>query len=212
MPCSCCAYEAFFDEKQARKDARSYRKKGLDAPARRVVGFLTGRGVAGASVLEIGGGIGAIQLELLKAGAARTTNIELSRAYDATAAKLLAEASVDGDVDRRSGDFVELADSLELADDVVLNKVVCCYPDVEALVGAAADHARRRLVLTYPREGILVRAGFATINLLLRLRGQEFQAYVWPVERIVRAAELHGLRLVGEERASLVWRWAAFER
>jgi Methyltransferase domain len=212
MACSCCAYEAFFDEKQAQRDARKYRKKGLDAPARRIIGFLTEGGVAGESVLEVGGGVGAIQLELLKGGAARTTNVELSRAYDGTAEELLDEAGIDGPVHRRTGDFVELAESIDAADDVVLNKVVCCYHDPEALLGAAADHTQRRLVLTYPSDGWAVRAAFAAANLLLRFRGQEFRAYVWPIPRIVSAAESHGLRLVGEERASLVWRFAAFER
>src|SRR5712691_1096182 len=155
MPCSCCspaAYSELFDEKQARKDARRYRRKGLDKAARRLVAYLTGRGVAGDSVLEVGGGIGVIQLELLKAGATRATNVELSPAYDSLAGELLAKARLEGQVERRVGDFVEVAKELEPADDVVLHRVVCCYPDVEALVGAAAGRARRCLVLTYPPD------------------------------------------------------------
>src|SRR5204863_4096528 len=99
----------------------------------------------GDSVLEVGGGVGAIQLELLKAGAAQTTNVELSPEYEPYAAELLGE---DARVQRRVRDFVRDAAELEPADDVVLHRVVSCYPDPEALVGAAADHARRRLVLS----------------------------------------------------------------
>src|SRR5919204_1865361 len=209
MPCSCCspaAYSEFFDEKQARKDARRYRRKGLDRAARRIVSFLTRRGVAGDSVLEVGGGVGAIELELLKAGAARATNVELSPAYDAVARELLAEARLEDRVERRTGDFVDVADELEPADDVVLHRVVCCYPDVDALVGAAARRARRRLVLTYPPDITLARAVFAGSNLFMRLRGSDFRAYVWPVAAIARAAEANGFRRVAEERASLAWR------
>ena len=37
MPCSCCSYDEVFDEKkQARRDAKRYRRKGLDKAARRV--------------------------------------------------------------------------------------------------------------------------------------------------------------------------------
>lgn len=212
MPCNCFSYDEVFDEKQARRDARRYRRKGLDRAARRLVSHLTHRGVAGDAVLEVGGGVGAIQLELLKAGAARTTNVELSSGYDATAAELIAEARLEGSADRRIGDFVALAGELEPADDVVLHRVVCCYGDVDALVGAAAQHARRNLVLTYPPENALAKVAVAGFNLFLRLRGSEFRAYVWQVAAITGAAEAQGLTRVVEERASFAWRWAAFER
>ena len=215
MPCSCCspaAYSELFDEKQARKDARRYRRKGLDKAARRIVSQLTGRGVVGESVLEVGGGIGAIQIELLKAGAARATNVELSPAYDAAARELLAEQGLDDRVERRTGDFVDVAEQFEVADDVVLHRVVCCYPDVDALVGSAAAHARGRLVLTYPPDIALARAINAGSNLYMRLRGSAFRSYVWPIAAIARAAEVHGFTRVAEERASLVWRMSAFER
>jgi magnesium-protoporphyrin O-methyltransferase len=212
MPCGCCSYDAIFDEKQARRDAKRYRKKGLDRAARRLVSHLTRRGVAGDAVLEVGGGVGAIQLELLKAGAARTTNVELSAGYDAAAAELLADARLEDSVDRRIGDFVAIAGELEPADAVVLHRVVCCYGDVDALVGAAAQRARRNLVLTYPPESPIAKVAVAGFNLFLRLRGSEFRAYVWPIARITRAAEAQGLTRVAEGRASFAWRWAAFER
>ncbi len=215
MPCSCCspaAYSELFDEKQARKDARRYRRKGLDKAAQRLVAQLTRRGIAGDSVLEVGGGIGAIQLELLKAGAARATNVELSAAYDSVAGELLAETHPAFDVERRLGDFVEVADELEPADDVVLHRVVCCYPDVDALVAAAAGRTRRRLMLTYPPDIALARVIVGAFNLFLRLRRSEFRAYVWPAAAIARAAEARGLVRIAEERASLSWRLAAFER
>jgi 16S rRNA G966 N2-methylase RsmD len=66
--------------------ARRYRKRGLDRSARRMVEFLAQRGLEGASVLEVGGGVGEIEIELLKRGAARAVNLELSSAYDAEAA------------------------------------------------------------------------------------------------------------------------------
>lgn len=212
MPCSCCSYDAFFNEKRARKDASRYRRKGLDSAAQRLVSHLTRRGVAGDAVLEVGGGVGAIQVELLKAGAARTTNVELSAGYDAAAAELLVEAHLEGSADRRVGDFVAIAGELESADDVVLHRVVCCYGDVDALVGAAAQHARRTLVLTYPPDNAVARFVSTSFNLFLRLRGSEFRTYAWPVAAITRAAEMNGLKCVVEERASFVWRWAAFER
>lgn len=69
-----------------------YRRRGLDRTAARIVDFATSRGIDGATVLEVGGGIGDIQLELLRRGAEHATNLELVGVYDSDAAQL-AEAA-----------------------------------------------------------------------------------------------------------------------
>jgi hypothetical protein len=100
----CCdprEYDTEFDAALAHRLARRYRRRGLDAAARRIVDVLTDRGVEGATVLEIGGGVGDIQIELLKRGAARTVNVELSAGYEADAAQLLGEAGLTERVARR---------------------------------------------------------------------------------------------------------------
>jgi len=82
---SCCnirGCEEFFDRRFARRAADRYRRRGLDRTAQRMVAFLEERGLEGATVLEVGGGAGEIQLELLKRGATRTLNLELSPGYD----------------------------------------------------------------------------------------------------------------------------------
>ena len=61
----CCGprgCEEFFGDRFARRVAKRYRKRGLDKTSRRIVAFLERAGVDGASVLEIGGGVGEIQL------------------------------------------------------------------------------------------------------------------------------------------------------
>ncbi len=212
MRCCCSpqAYEAFFSERIARRDARRYRKKGLDKTARRMVGFLTGQGVGGATVLEVGGGVGAIQLELLRAGAERTVDVELSSAYEASAAQLLREAGLEGRVERRPGDFVQDVE-IDPADAVVMHRVVCCYPDYEGLVSAAADRARKYLVFSFPRGSPLVRIGFRAVNLCQRLLRREFRAYVHPVEAMLGVARARGLQPAVEYRGWL-WCVAALER
>lgn len=206
----CCSrrpYETVFDEKQARRDLRRYRRKGLKQDATRAVAFLRGRGIEEATVLEVGGGIGAVQRELLEAGAAGTVNVELSRGYEAAAAELA--AGFEDRVERRFGDFAE--DGAEPADAVVLVRVVCCYPDPERLVGAAADAARRLLVLTYPRDGRIARGIVAVANVFTRRFAGGFEAYVHSHAVIHAAAERHGLRLVHRDRG-FVWHTAGFER
>src|SRR5205809_7418874 len=126
----CCnprGCDRFFDDRFARKMAKRYRKRGVDKTARRMVEFLGGRGVKGATVLEIGGGVGEIQLELLKRGAARTINLELSPAYEQQAAQLAREACVADRVERHLHDIAVDPGGVEAVDIVVLNRVVCCY-------------------------------------------------------------------------------------
>jgi 2-polyprenyl-3-methyl-5-hydroxy-6-metoxy-1,4-benzoquinol methylase len=208
---TCCdpiAYRRLFSRKSAARDLRRYRERGLNGTSRELVAFAGD--VHGVSVLDVGGGIGAIELELLEAGAARATNIELSGGYEDAAGELIAERGLEGRVERRVGDFVTT--ELEQHDVVVLHRVVCCYPDVGALVGAAADHTKRTLLLTYPQERAWMRAGLRLINVWLRLTRCGFRTYVHPVAKVVATAEAHGLRLERRERHGLLWESAVFAR
>lgn len=207
----CCDpidYRRLFSRKSAARDLRRYREHGLNGTSRELVA-LAGD-VQGVSVLDVGGGIGAIELELLEAGAARATNIELSGGYEDAAGALIAERGLEDRVERRVGDFA--ATEVEPHDLVVLHRVVCCYPDANALVGAAADHTKRTLLLTYPQERMWMRAGLRLINVWLLLTRCGFRTYVHPVTTIVAAAEARGLRLVRRERHGLLWESAVFAR
>lgn len=210
----CCATKGcdeFFTERVARRDATRYRRSGIDGNARRVVDFVRRHGIEGRTVLEVGGGVGAIQLELLRAGASRTENVELSPAYEPYAAELLHEAGFGTRAERRLLDFASQGDEVEPADVVVLHKVVCCYPDYEALVGAAAVHATRQLLLTFPRETWWMRLGIASANLIERLRRRTFRVYVHPPAAMIAVAQSHGLEPTARHRGRL-WEFCGLER
>jgi len=209
--CSGLGCDDFFDEKLARKDARRYRRKGLDGTAREIVAILKERGVEGASVLEVGGGTGTLQLALLRGGARHAVNLELSRGYDAVARELAEEAGLADRIERRVVDIAERPEEVAPADVVVLHRVVCCYPWPERLVSSAASHAQRLLVLSFPRRNALCRLWVWSLNLFLRLRGRGFKSFVHPPETIRAAAVAAGLRRVHEHRGRL-WHVAAFER
>jgi magnesium-protoporphyrin O-methyltransferase len=194
---TCCdprGCDDFFGGKFARRMANRYRKRGLDKTAARMVAFLEEQGVVGATVLEIGGGVGEIELELLKRGAARATNLELSPAYDHEALSLVKEAGIDeGRVDRRLHDIAADPDAVEAADVVVLHRVVCCYPDYERLLGAAAVRARRLLVFSHPPRNLGTRAFVALENVALRLRRKELRTFVHSPEAMLDVCREHGL-------------------
>jgi hypothetical protein len=200
-----------FDPRFAKRMAARYRKRGLDKTSRRMVELLSQAGVQDATVLEIGGGVGEIQLELLRGGAASATNLELSPAYDAEAARLLAEAGLADRVHRRLVDIAADPTAVEPADIVVLHRVVCCYPDYEKLLGAAADRARQQLVFSYPPRNPISRAFVAGQNLAFRLAGRDFRTFVHPPAAMLAVLAEHGLRPIAAYRGP-VWQVAAATR
>lgn len=150
----CCdrpGYQTIFNDRLARRIVRSYRKRGLNETQLRMVSFLTERGIQDASVLEIGGGVGDLQVELLRRGARAATNLEISAGYEAEAASLLKQSGMADRVTRRLLDIATAPEEVEAADVVVLHRVVCCYPDYQRLLAAAASHARRLLVFSIHR-------------------------------------------------------------
>ena len=211
---SCCppkGYTKLFSKRAARRDARRYRRGGIDDTGLEMVDFLRDRGMAGASVLEIGGGVGAIQLELLKAGAGHATNLELSPEYEEQAQELAREAGVADRVERRLGDVVQDPSLADQADAVVMHRVVCCYPDYDALVGAASERARRYLVMSFPRPRPVIRAWMSLVNLAARVLRWEYRTWVHPPDALLAAAERRGLALASESRGR-IWQVAALER
>jgi 2-polyprenyl-3-methyl-5-hydroxy-6-metoxy-1,4-benzoquinol methylase len=211
---SCCPsrdYHRFFNQRFARRLANRYRKRGLDSTARTMVEFLQATGVEGASVLEIGGGIGEIEFELLKAGAARAENLELSSAYQEPARTLAAQAGVQGQIEWRVHDLAQDPGAVAPADLVVLHRVVCCYPDYERLLAAAADHARRALVFSYPPRNPLSRAFYGVFNLAMRLTRSSFRGFAHSPAAMLAVLEDHGLRPTYRHR-SRIWQVAGLER
>jgi len=169
----CCSYdlETEFDEQVAARDLRAYRSRGLPTVTRRLVDALVAEGIEGRTLLDIGGGVGAIHHALLDAGLASVTDVDGSSAYLSAARQ---EAQRQGHADRiryRHGDFVQLADEVESADIVTLIAVLCCYPQMEPLVRLSAARARHLYGLVYPRSTWWMRATAAAFGVLRPLLG-----------------------------------------
>jgi hypothetical protein len=176
-----------------------------------MVDFLESRGIEGATVLEIGGGVGEMQIELLKAGAAHAVNLELSPAYDEEAEDLLHEAALEGRVDRRLHDIAVDPEGVEPADIVLLHRVVCCYPDYERLLGTAAQRARRFLVFSYPPRNMLSRLIVRAENLVFKLMRKEYRSFTHPPAAMLGVLAERGLRRTFAHH-TLVWQIAGLER
>jgi 16S rRNA G966 N2-methylase RsmD len=203
---ACCGppdptrYDAIFDERFARRVAHRYDVRGPSRVERRLLEFVSGAGVVGATVLEIGGGIGELQLELLARGAARTINLELSHEYEAEAERLMASAGVTGRVTRTVGlDLARQPDSAPRADVVVLNRVVCCYPDAVRLLTAAAGRAGHAIAFSHPPRTWVTRALVAMQNRGYRADGRSYRGYVHHPGGMLDAVRQQGFEIVHRE-------------
>jgi len=212
----CCSpgdspFDRQFDARHAADHLRAYREKGPVGTTRALIDALAAGGVHGQTVLDIGGGVGAVHHELLHSGAATAVDVDASRAYIAVARE---EAERQGHADRvhyLAGDFVALADAVDPADLVALDRVICCYEDMAALVGGSATLARRRYGLVYPRDSWLGRLGVAFLNAQLRLSRSSFRAYVHRTSEVDAILAAHGLVKVLHQ-TTLIWQIALYER
>ena len=187
----CRGIENRFDKDAGARKLQSYLRSGPDRTTRILVDALRAEGVADATLLDIGGGIGAIQLELLASGLRSATDVDAASGYITVARKEAERRGYSGRVTYRHGDFVALADEVEPADIVTLDRVICCYNDMPALVGASVIKARRLYGVVYPRDDWWVRLSLAAENFSEWIRRSTFRAFVHPnraVEGILHSA------------------------
>ena len=177
--CGASACESQFDRKRAARELKNCRAHGPAHPTTRAMIHLLRRaGVDGGTLLDIGAGIGAIQYDLLEAGAREVTAVDASSAYQQAARAEAERRGVSARIQFRLGDFVTLAPRVAAADIVTLDRVVCCYPDIEALVRLSAQRCRRLYGLSYPRYRWPVRAVVSIENAFRRLFGNPFRSFV----------------------------------
>jgi SAM-dependent methyltransferase len=205
MACDCAGVglDEIFTERQARRDARRYARRGLPPRARRLVRAIEARHpIKDARILEIGAGVAGLSIELLLRGARSATAIDASPPSIARARELAVARGVDDRLRIIEGDFTALADHIDDADIVILDRVVCCYPEGPALLALAARHARAVVAISYPRRAWWTRAFFSAANLGQTLLRRRFRLYLHPPARLHREVAAAGFspRVVG-------WYW-----
>jgi magnesium-protoporphyrin O-methyltransferase len=165
----------------------------------------------GASLLDIGGGIGVVTQELLRAGAGHAVLVDAAPAYLEVARNELRASNVLDRVDIVEGDFVRRASAIDPSDIVTLDRVVCCYPDARALVSMSADRARNLLGLVLPRDSRLVRLALSVENLWFWLRRSPYRAFGHSNEMIDQLVRDGGLHPIAEQR-TIFWRVVLYRR
>jgi magnesium-protoporphyrin O-methyltransferase len=200
-----------FTAKAARKTLRRYRKKGLTKLERQMVAGVPTQALHGARVLEIGGGIGTIQAELLVGGAGSGEIVELVSAYEPYARELAQDKGIEDRSTFRVADVLEGPETVPPADVVILNRVVCCSPDGVRLTGAAARLAGRMLLLSYPRDRFFVRIGARVMNVVFWIMKRSFRIFLHERSSLYAAAQAEGF-VITETGQAFAWEFAALRR
>lgn len=209
--CQCEGIESVFDQRLVATQLQRLRRKGALKTTRFLIEALRSRGVRDTTLLDIGGGIGVVHHELLASGAREATDVDASSAY-VNAAKSEAERRGLADKTRYIyGNFLDLAGGLPPADIVTLDRVICCFDDMQGLVSASAEKARLLYGLVYPRDAWWTRLGIRLMNFTRRIRGDKFRVFSHPTEAVESVVRSRGFARAYHREAGL-WQVAVFSR
>jgi 2-polyprenyl-3-methyl-5-hydroxy-6-metoxy-1,4-benzoquinol methylase len=216
MACSQCdGVEQVFDNAEARKALRRFRRRGPDKTTRLLIEALrvalTASGARDAVLLDIGAGVGAIHHDLLDGPVSRVIHVDASSANLAVAREETARRGHDASVEFVRGDFVAMANSVSVADVVTLDRVICCYDDMRALVSRSADKATQFYGAVYPRQVAWMRIGIAGSNLIRRLKRTTFRVFLHDPSSIDRVLRDRGLERTSVRR-TLGWEVVVYAR
>lgn len=185
---TCLAVDDFFSGKRARKKYKKYLKSGADQSTKKLIQALIDKDVNGSTLLDIGGGLGAIHHELIEAGASHAKCADASTDYIAISKKEGERCNHSEKLSYHFGNYIDLADEIGTADIVTLDKVICCFDDMKELVASSSSNANKLYALIYPREKWWTRLFVNIGNLVFTILGNGFRVHLHPdseVEAIV---------------------------
>ena len=188
-----------------------YHQAGVAKTTRELIDALLTVGVNGMTLLDIGGGLGTIQHELLAAGARQATHVEVSSAYLDAARKESQRRNIEEQISFMYGDFVGLAPEIPVVDIVTLDRVVCCYDDMPALINLSAARAGKMYGMVLPRDRWLFRLLLPVVNFFIRLTKSPFRIFLHQTDDVDRIVRDQGLELHYHCR-SFFWQIVVYAR
>jgi hypothetical protein len=118
------------------------------------------------SLCDVGSGIGSIAHAFLNGNSTAVTVVETSSAYIKASEE---EAQKRGTHDRityHHGDYVHLAYEIGSHDLMCLDRVLCCYPNMDSLVGLSAINTKSLLAIVIPRDTAFHRILIGTFHII----------------------------------------------
>ena len=195
----------------AKRYRKRFARRGFERSQEQLVEGLSRSGIGGAKLLEIGCGVGYLHQRLLQSGAASAVGIDLSTKMVQEARAAAREQGLAERTDYREGDFVELADAIKPVDIVILDKVICCYPDADTLVHRSAAKATRVYAFTIPRDRLSVRIAMWLTGAALALIRCGFRSYVHDPATIDRWLTDAGFQRTFED-STFIWLTRVYAR
>ncbi len=186
--------EEVFDDRRTAAELARLRRRGPRKTSRLLIEGIAAQGVAGLTLLDIGGGPGAVHFGLLAAGASEAVDVDASAGYLKTAEEEAERRNMAGRIRHLHGNFVDLAAGVAPADVVTLDRVICCYDDARSLLEASAAKARRILGLVYPRDTWWMKLALGLLNLTLAARRTRFRTFIHPSSQVEQIAASHGFQ------------------
>ena len=209
--CNTDAYDQTFNMKRARKQLKQYLHKGAQRTTIPLVKILRELPLKGKSVLDVGGGMGTIVFETLDRGAVQVQMVEQSRPYLQVFREEVDRRGLSAQVTPHYGDFVQIADEIAKADLVVLDKVICCYPDYQQQIKCVMRKAENWIAYSLPVDVWWVRWRNDLFNIWKKCIGKEFRTFVHPTSNLEALVVENGFtKSVDLRRGS--WQYVLFER
>jgi magnesium-protoporphyrin O-methyltransferase len=173
-----------------------YKSNGLTASTDVLLALLVENGLVGKTLLDIGCGTGFFALETLRQGASSCIGVDLSSAAIHEANEFAKESGLQ---DRARFEVANAASTQHPSSDiVVMDKVLCCYPDADSLLKTASTSSNRLLGFVVPRdEGLMkpfMRVGIRLINLVERMRKTGFRLYLHPLRSFDKLLVYNGFQ------------------
>lgn len=218
MTCPCCQgnnindLENTFGGDRAQRDAQRYLQHGLDKRAQKLTAYIFDKLPADATVLEIGCGAGGVHQELLRRNIVTSAvGVDASSSYLAAANANATQLRLQDQVEYRHADFAQSAEKIPSATLVILDRVICCYPHLEALLGKAAQHTQQYLAISFPLDRWWVRFVHRMGDVFLKLVGSGYHPYVHAMDDILAVTAAAGLQPVQTDQRH-IWKIIVFER
>ena len=213
MSCKhCCGANRLFDIKNAKKDLKRYLKKGPRKPTKLLIEALKSENLTNLSLLDIGGGVGIIPLELLPKGLKKVIDVDASEGYISIAQSEVTKRQQQDSITYKLGDFVAIQEHIEKHDIVTLDKVICCYPNVDALLQTSLSKATLYYGLVYPQANVLSRLAVWFLNLSLKIRGNSFRTFVHSPAFVNNTILDAGFEKIASSKTFLSWQIHLYKR
>lgn len=180
----CCGADLFFNKKTARKEYRKYVREGPSKVTAKIIQQLENQNIEGKSMIDVGGGIGALQWWFLKNGGTQTADIDASSGYLKQAQIHAGENGWQDKTQFIMGDCTDIYPKIYNPDYITLDKVVCCYPNFKEILAATCKKSKKYVSLSYPMDGIIAQAIRGIGILFFMLKQNPFRPYIHPVKEI----------------------------